>query len=719
MIEESFVLTRLDDGENVISVTFEKHRDRLKTTVCRKPAHSERYLHFSSHHLQSVMIGLIIGIVERARAICSEEFLSRELGQIKTTFFSNGYPAALISSAITHAIAEPEEHVPRPTVPLLILPCYKGLGAKIKRMRGTIGFQVYFKSAASLRSIVRNDKIRLAPNEKPGVTYEILCTCSASYIGETGNTLSHRYDQRLSCLNRCKNAVNEQKGLGAKRRGRPRKLQPNDAMDEAIKASAIVEHAYRYDGQLYPNIIAVEPYFQVRKIKETLYVRHNEVINSDKGTEVAFNRVHGYTPATYESCSTAAFKHGRTEAVRPATEASNCFVRALLNVQSPMSKAELKKMLFHCSKVHSNLVKQASMGKGFDRHMFAMKMLAERRGDRVPDLFIDETYRLANHFTLSTSSLTSDSILLGGFGPVVPDGYGIGYSVNDEQLGCILTAYTSKRNLDDFVESLKTLSYVSIDLLIIFSMNFTRNASFIARSVRCVKCPLRRCCTIKDDTAHKVTPRMVMNEVSASPQYYFTDDEKSLRTSATSLQDTAGNDYLCIFSYNDGLILEGEHLRLHTNATATFEQVATLDEITEESISLLTMVEPKPDLVVLGAGDKENVGVLEKRLRSFLRENKLSAEIMATPDACPMINYLNADQRYVVGLLFPVSNLSKERFSRLDSNYERALAREMDQSVTAQILGIRSKSVPNALRELLEERRQQLKEELVTKKTNT
>nr|AIE45872.1 carnitine palmitoyltransferase 2 [Trichuris muris] len=171
--------------------------------------------------------------------------------------------------------------------------------------------------------------------------------------------------------------------------------------------------------------------------------------------QVAFNRLHGYTPATYESCSTAAFKHGRTETVRPATKASNSFVHALLNEQSSVSKQELRNMLFGCSKIHSNLVKQASTGKGFDRHLFAMKMLAERRGDRVPELFIDETYRLANHFTLSTSSLTSDSILLGGFGPVVPDGYGIGYSISDEQLGCILTAYTSKHNLDEFVESLK------------------------------------------------------------------------------------------------------------------------------------------------------------------------------------------------------------------------------------------------------------------------
>ncbi|KFD62911.1 hypothetical protein M514_24951 [Trichuris suis] len=45
-------------------------------------------------------------------------------------------------------------------------------------------------------------------------------------------------------------------------------------MDEAIKASAIVEHASRCDGQLYPKIIANEP-------------RHNVVINRDKGTEVS------------------------------------------------------------------------------------------------------------------------------------------------------------------------------------------------------------------------------------------------------------------------------------------------------------------------------------------------------------------------------------------------------------------------------------------------
>jgi carnitine O-palmitoyltransferase 2 len=37
------------------------------------------------------------------------------------------------------------------------------------------------------------------------------------------------------------------------------------------------------------------------------------------GFQLAHKRMKGYTPATYESASTAAFKHGRTETIRSAT----------------------------------------------------------------------------------------------------------------------------------------------------------------------------------------------------------------------------------------------------------------------------------------------------------------------------------------------------------------------------------------------------------------
>jgi len=48
--------------------------------------------------------------------------------------------------------------------------------------------------------------------------------------------------------------------------------------------------------------------------------------------QVAYYRMYHHTPASYESCSTAAFKHGRTETIRPATNytkvqtTSTCYI---------------------------------------------------------------------------------------------------------------------------------------------------------------------------------------------------------------------------------------------------------------------------------------------------------------------------------------------------------------------------------------------------------
>ncbi|KFD50236.1 hypothetical protein M513_08864, partial [Trichuris suis] len=121
--------------------------------------------------------------------------------------------------------------------------------------------------------------------------HESICydcmSCSASYIGETGNSLFHRHDQHLSSFNHYNHAISELNGTNTKRRGRPRKTKPEEAIDEAVKASAIVEHASWRDGQLLPRTIHCKRDFKLRKIKEALYIRHNHVINRDKGKDVS------------------------------------------------------------------------------------------------------------------------------------------------------------------------------------------------------------------------------------------------------------------------------------------------------------------------------------------------------------------------------------------------------------------------------------------------
>lgn len=44
-------------------------------------------------------------------------------------------------------------------------------------------------------------------------------------------------------------------------------------------------------------------------------------------------------------------------------------------------------------------------------------------------------------FVLSTSTLSTDTIVFGGFGPVVKEGLGIGYDVDDKNLGAIVSTY--------------------------------------------------------------------------------------------------------------------------------------------------------------------------------------------------------------------------------------------------------------------------------------
>ncbi|KAG9471698.1 hypothetical protein GDO78_013677 [Eleutherodactylus coqui] len=90
-------------------------------------------------------------------------------------------------------------------------------------------------------------------------------------------------------------------------------------------------------------------------------------------------------------------------------------------------------------------------GQGFDRHLFALRYLAAGKGMNVPDLFQDPAYARINHNVLSTSTLTSPAVQLGGFAPVVPDGFGVGYGVHDDWIGCNVTAYPA-RDVKQFVQ---------------------------------------------------------------------------------------------------------------------------------------------------------------------------------------------------------------------------------------------------------------------------
>lgn len=106
---------------------------------------------------------------------------------------------------------------------------------------------------------------------------------------------------------------------------------------------------------------------------------------------------------------------------------------------------EFLKMMRECTSIHNRLVKEGAMGQGFDRHLFAMKYHAvNRKKQQLPEFYNSHAYKFINHNVLSTSTLAYPTILTGGFAPVVPDGFGIGYRILENSLGACVSPYKFK-----------------------------------------------------------------------------------------------------------------------------------------------------------------------------------------------------------------------------------------------------------------------------------
>ncbi|KAJ7382919.1 Carnitine O-palmitoyltransferase 2, mitochondrial [Desmophyllum pertusum] len=148
---------------------------------------------------------------------------------------------------------------------------------------------------------------------------------------------------------------------------------------------------------------------------------------------MAFFRQNGKFVPTYmyESCSTAAFKHGRTETIRSASNATVACAEAFQKSHRA-GVEEMTDRIRRAADWHAKLTEEAAMGQGF----------------RSSSLRASPPGRV--HCTLS-----SPALMLGGFGPVVRDGFGVGYGIQNDWLGCNVTSYPPDRDVRGFLECVR------------------------------------------------------------------------------------------------------------------------------------------------------------------------------------------------------------------------------------------------------------------------
>lgn len=176
---------------------------------------------------------------------------------------------------------------------------------------------------------------------------------------------------------------------------------------------------------------------------------------------------YGYAPNVYEPVLTKRFLHGRTEAARSMTVEALAFCESFFSDQTPLDKIE---SLRAAIKAQVNMVRNCASGKGVERHMYALECLwqQEQKGKASPApkpaIFADIGWQKLNHTILSTSNCGNPSLRLFGFGPVVADGFGIGYIIKDE--GIQFCASSKHRQTSRYLENLKAYLLRVQDLLL-------------------------------------------------------------------------------------------------------------------------------------------------------------------------------------------------------------------------------------------------------------
>lgn len=160
----------------------------------------------------------------------------------------------------------------------------------------------------------------------------------------------------------------------------------------------------------------------------------------------AYYKQHGKMAPAYVTASTRRFHNGRTETCRSCYPEMLDFVKCLAEhgASKPKHTYELLK---RSVERFQSLMNDATNGNGCDRHLLGLYLTAILEGKKIPELFDDELVQKTNNYVLSTS-LGGYWNVCGGVPPLVEEGYGCFYGIEDHAITFGCTAYKSCHETD-------------------------------------------------------------------------------------------------------------------------------------------------------------------------------------------------------------------------------------------------------------------------------
>ncbi|NXG63258.1 OCTC octanoyltransferase, partial [Hemiprocne comata] len=159
--------------------------------------------------------------------------------------------------------------------------------------------------------------------------------------------------------------------------------------------------------------------------------------------QLAFYKCHGRPGCCYETSMTRRFYHGRTETIRSCTMEAVEWCKSMLD---PSDSTYQRIQLMHKAFAkHNKMRKECEHGKGFDRHLLGLLLIAQEQGLPVPELYVDKAFTASGgggNFVLSTS-LTGYTRFNGSALPMVHHGYGFFYAIRDDRILATCSSWKS------------------------------------------------------------------------------------------------------------------------------------------------------------------------------------------------------------------------------------------------------------------------------------
>ena len=172
-----------------------RDENTLRTTVYRKPTHTDRLLDESSYNPTSHKATTIKTLTRRAaQLVCNTpDSLSDENKYLRRVFDKNNYKDDFIRRNAHQPTETTETNANSTPTTTASIPYIKGTSETIARILQPYNIRVAHKPITTLRHLLTNVKDKDEPNNRQGAVYKIKCSdCQASYIGETGRNLKTR-----------------------------------------------------------------------------------------------------------------------------------------------------------------------------------------------------------------------------------------------------------------------------------------------------------------------------------------------------------------------------------------------------------------------------------------------------------------------------------------------------------------------------------------------